>query len=202
MILGGIWYQYFWFFRNWKYMSLVEEKDYRPGLRVLGLLSPIIFGFFLSFFVAASMGDRRFVELYIGGVVAFSILALILMYDQIKTVRDHALTAKVRNFSLLLVVSGFFTFRNLPYFLGQVWSRFFGSPDVGTAWLLVLIGVASSVLSVFFLTRVQRTNNELWIKSNPMAGIRKKFTRGEWALMIIFGTIQVLGVIGILTATT
>lgn len=201
MILGGIWYQFFWFYRNWKYMDLTEDKDYRPGLRVIGLLSPIIYGSIMSFFVSVSLGDRLFFELYIGGIAALSILTLILMYDQIKTVRDHADAARVKSFSLFLIVTGFFSFRNLPYYLGQLWSIFFGEPETSTVVLLTLLGILSGVISVFFLTRVQRSNNELWVKQNPMAVIRKRFTRGEWALMIVFGGLQVFGLLVILAAT-
>lgn len=199
MVIGGVW-QFFWFYRNWKYMGLVDGRNYRPGFRMIGLLSPYIFSFIMGMVLVASGPDVNagMLDTLLFGVTAFSLLNLYLMYDQLKDIRDRARSARLPAFSLVIVVSGFFSFRNLPYFINQNWGTLFGEPGLNTTLLLMLLGTACAGISVFFLTRAQRVNNELWQLRNPAGVIRREFTSAEVALMLVFGFLQVVGLIGIL----
>jgi outer membrane protein assembly factor BamB len=202
-LLGGTVYQYYWFFSNWKYLKLAGIREVNPGLRLLGLISPLLFGFVAGFMVGASGGrvSSQLSDFILAGTVGFTIFSLYLMYDLFRDIRNQARDSEVKSFKLALVTAAFFSFQNLPYFAGQMFIEFDIRITSTEVLLLVLIGIISSVAAVFFITFVQKASNRIWIKKNPGGSIRRKFTGGEFAIMAIFGTLQVLYMISVIAQT-
>lgn len=201
-LLGGMIYFYYWFFRNWKYMKLAGIREVNPGLRLLGMLSPLLFGIFFGFIVAAGGGaSPQAGELLLAGALGFTILTLYLMYDLFRDIRNQANAAAVKSYSLGFITAGFFTLQNLPFVIGQSLAAFGLEMGMAGALLLLGAGFAGTAASVFVLSFVQKAANRLWLMRNPGLAVRKRFTSGEKLLMIVGGLLQAAYLLTIITTT-
>lgn len=201
MLLGGVYYMYYWFYRNWKYMKLTSDEKVQPVTRLMGLMSPMIVIAVLSFaqgmkIAVSKSKDTLFpFELFFLLIIPLYLVSLYFVYDQFKTVGDTARAAMLKSYSLSVVILGFAGFIYLPQAVNLTMTQYQIMRSPVAIFLFTLISLGAYAVAVCLLTKVQDVNNRLWLSHNPGARLRRKFSSGEIAVMAVFGSLQALGLI-------
>ncbi|MHB8859098.1 MAG: outer membrane protein assembly factor BamB family protein [Thermoleophilia bacterium] len=113
-----------------------------------------------------------------------------LAYTQFKLIRDTAREEKLDTFVLPVIAAGYIGATLLPDLL-YVLGRFNGIDLLGDSTVSLFITLATAVVAVFFIAKIQVTLNLLWKKKFPELLPRNFFTKWEM-LMLVLGLASLL----------
>ncbi|MHB8142271.1 MAG: outer membrane protein assembly factor BamB family protein [Thermoleophilia bacterium] len=196
IILTGIFYEYYWFYRNWKQLGGRWNSKLWPGQRLLILYSPYLFALVYIFVAGAKFG---FGGAFVSGYTALTILGFYMMWTQLKDIQNEARGAGVKSYRLFFISSVFFTLSMVQHNASQIWFRI-GGHTAADFLGVIAVSCAAGAVRISALVRVQNTLNRIWQKENPGLPMRRWLTSGEKKLISVFSLLVLLTVAGVVLA--